>query len=116
MRRSDLVRRLRKLHGEMRPNLLAAGIEEERVDSFLMSIDDRSDDVISEYTTKLTDLAAGPYREFMSIWGLKHPEWWANMSMLGETDLREHRLLRPLAKTLRAEWREMHRKPKKTEP
>jgi len=94
----------------MRPNLLAAGIE--NVDQFAATVKDRTDDEVAGYTDWLGKLGEAEYKEFMAIWGLKSPEWWANMAMLGETDLREHRLLRPLAKKLRAAWRKNNRKPR----
>lgn len=94
----------------MRPHLLAAGIEPAKADQFLDAVDAKGDDEVAAYLDALDALAAegGAYRAFLEIWTLKSPEWWGNMAMLGETDLREHKLLRPLAKRLRREWRALH--------
>ncbi len=110
MRRSDLVRRLRKTHGEMRPHLLAAGIEPEKADQFVGAVEAKSDEAVAAYAEALAALKSpgGALAACLEIWTLKTPEWWSNMAMLGETDLREHKLLRPLAKRLRREWRALH--------
>ncbi len=94
----------------MRPNLLAAGIEPAKADQFLDAVDAKSDEAIVAYLEALDTLRGedGAYKAFLEVWGLKSPEWWSNMAMLGETDLREHKLLRPLAKRLRREWRQLH--------
>lgn len=98
------MRRLRKLHAEMRPNLMAAGIE--NVDAFFEV--KPTPEQVEEYTAWLTGLEE--YKKFIAIWGLRTAEWWANMTLLGNNDLREHKLLRVASKELRAAWRKRHPK------
>ena len=92
----------------MRPNLLSAGVGEEKADAFLEGLGDMGDEEIVASTERLAALKDGAYRDFMKIWGLKDPQWWANMALLGENDLREHKLLKPLAKALRRAWRKLN--------
>lgn len=106
MRRSGPATKLRQLHSKMRDNLVASGIS--NVDQFVNTLDDKSDGEIEEYAAWLSALPE--YKAFMTIWGLKTPDWWANLRMLGETNLREHKLLNPLAKELRRVWRTKHSK------
>ncbi len=77
---------------------------------FVMGLDDKSDEQILDYTEQLTNLAlrGGAYHEFMAIYGLKEPQWWENMTLLGETNLREHKLRNAASKKLRHAWRQLH--------
>ena len=74
-------------------NLIAAGVSKQVPD-------DRIDEI-----EQLPE-----YKAFMGIYGLQKPEWWTSLSLMGETDLREHKLLSPLAKALRAKCRKLNSK------
>src|SRR5262249_37664962 len=80
MRRSDAVKRLKRLHAEMRPSLLSAGVSPEKADAFIEGLGGEGDEEIVAYTERLLALKGGAYRDFMKVWGLKTPEWWANMA------------------------------------
>jgi hypothetical protein len=100
----------------MRPNLLSAGVSPEKADAFIEGLGGKGDEEIVAYVERLAALKDGAYRDFMKVWGLKTPGWWANMALLGETDLREHKLLKPLAKALRREWRRLNASGKNDDP
>jgi hypothetical protein len=108
MRRSDLTRKLRKLHASMRPVILVAGIEQRSVDQFINNIDNESDDAITEYTDRLEALRLAEYSEVTKIYNLRPPTWWDHMKHIGETNLREHGLLNAATKKFRQAWRQMH--------
>lgn len=105
-RHSDVVRKLRKVHRELSPILIAAGIETKKVDGIFTGLEVKEIVDIEIYLEKLKEFMADPaYRSFMDIWTARGPEWWANMRSLGETNLRPFKLLREASKPLRAAWR-----------
>lgn len=111
MRRSDTIKRLRKTHGEMRPLLIIAGIEAEKVDQFLSTVDDRTIEEVEAYHVTLTEFrASDDYKNLHWIYHQRAPHWWENIKALGETDLREQKLLRDRSKPVRAAWRKLHAK------
>lgn len=94
----------------LRPQLIVAGLRTVDIDRFIATLDSRTDEQILDYIERVTNLTlrGGAYHGFMGIYGLKPPEWWVNMANLGETDLREHKLLRAEAKKLKHAWRQLH--------
>lgn len=107
----ETVKKLSKLMKKLRPNLLAAGLTEVQIDKFTSKVDTVTDIVVNKYIEDVTALtvAGGAYHGFMGIYGLKPVTWWENMKMLGQTDLREHKILRTESNKLKAAWKELHR-------
>ncbi len=105
-RRSDLVKKLHKHLDGLKPALTEAGITDDKI-----NFDAEGKEVadIEIHIAKLEGFeTSSEYKEFMAVFGLKKPEWWANMRHMGETDLREHKLLRVAAKPLRSAWRKVN--------
>jgi hypothetical protein len=104
MRRSDLVKRLRKLNNELRPAFEAAGVP-------VNDCDGHTDEAIEAHVAKLQTLKEGDaYKALLRIHREQSPEWWANMSLMGMTDTPEHAILRDRSKALRKAWRALNAK------
>jgi hypothetical protein len=116
MQRKEIIKSLNKLMMKISSNLKAAGISEPEQQRFIKTIDKKSDEQIVEYIERVMGLThkGGAYYEFMAIYGLRHAQWWENMSLLGETNLREHKLRNVASKQLRLAWRELHVQEKAT--
>lgn len=111
LRKSDVVRKLRNIHSQMRLTLLGAKISEAEVDLFVNSTDKRTVEEIEEYIKWLEEFRSiedGVYRGFVRYYGLKDHEWWANMELMGSTSGPEFQLCAQKSKPLRKEWRKKH--------
>lgn len=86
------------------------------ITQFVNVIHEKTEEQITNYIDQITALTTngGAYHSFMGIYGLKSIQWWENMKMLGEKDLREHKLLNAQAKILRSAWKNLHAKSKKS--
>lgn len=116
MPQADVNKKLRKLIDKLTPQLVVAGLKESEINRF--NPETKPQETVEDYIEAVTALTVkgGAYHDFMGIYGLKPPVWWDNMKMLGETDLREHKLLRAEAKKLKHAWRQLHVKAKIAEP
>lgn len=115
MSRKTIEKKVVQLINTLRPQLKAAGIEESQISKFVNLVEEKTEEQIVDYLDRVTHLTlkGGAYHGFMGIYGLRSIQWWENMKMLGETDLREHKLLNAEAKKLREAWKNLHVKPKK---
>lgn len=118
MRRRDSEKKLVHLLTKLQPQLLAAGISPEQTNKFLQGIEGKTEEMILEHVEAVTNLTlkGGEYHGFMAIYGLQTPAYWKHMELLGETDLREHKLLKAEAKKLRTAWRKLHHGRQKASP
>ena len=104
------VRKFKKLHAEMRPNLLAAGLSEAKADKHAEG--KLTEDEAEGRYARLVALKEGPeYRFFMRIWTERTPEWWSNMVLLEQTDGVEFKVLRKAGAALRKAWAASLKKP-----
>lgn len=98
----------------MKPNLVSAGIDGDAVDKFLEGVEELALAEINQLLDILKSLEAGAYTDYMKIYGLQPPSYWEHLKHLGECDLAEQKLLRPLTKSLRRAWRESNVRSKKS--
>jgi hypothetical protein len=102
----ELTARIEPLYLEMKEITLAAGVPESQynsvvqVDPEMITLDEMQDRL-----RFLQAVRAEQYQQVLGIWRLLPPEVWDRYELMGETNLREQRLLRAARKNLRYAWR-----------
>ena len=109
MPQSATAKQFNRLMREISVNLLVAKIPTQQIPTPEELLAKSEEEIqLAHIQLKSFVSKGGAYYDFMAIYGLKPPQWWDNMAMLGQTDLREHKLLKAESKKLREAWRELN--------
>jgi hypothetical protein len=112
--RDQILTQLNGLHAEMREEILASGIMQKHYDAVVVGLEILTNEQLERVRESFQLVHQTAYSDLMTIRKLKPTDWWKNMSNLfGQSNLREHKLLRDAQKKLRYSWR--HRSGEKTE-
>lgn len=103
--RTLLAKKLRKLHEQMRPLSLEAGIPAESYDLVINAIDEISYDSIEGELAFVQSFHDGVYTETRKYKSQKPDHWWVNLVVIFDNhDLPEQVILRSHFKEMRKEW------------
>lgn len=106
---ADLTSRIEPLWLEMKEITLQAGVPENQyerireVDPETITLDEMSDRL-----RFLQAVRAEQYQQVLVIWRLLKPEVWARYLEMGESNLREQRLLREARRNLKRIWKDKY--------
>jgi hypothetical protein len=104
------VRQLRRLHAEMRPLLVLAGLPPEILDLPVQNLESVSLDSITAELDFLREFRDGPYEECRAYKEQKPDHFWVNLEVVfGNTSLPEQKLLRGHYKAVRRAWKKRYK-------
>lgn len=103
---ADLTARIEPLWNEMREITLAAGVPESQYEK-IREIDPETItlDEMSDRLRFMQAVRGEQYQGVLVIWRLLPADVWARYVTMGETNLREQRLLREARKALKRIWK-----------
>lgn len=106
---SDLTSKIEPLFNEMKAITLAAGVPESQYEK-IREIDPEniSLEEMSDRLRFLQAVRAEQYQGVVVIWRLLKPEVWDRYLTMGETNLREQRLLREARRKLKRIWKDKY--------
>lgn len=104
-----VVREIRKLHAEMTPLMLLAGVQQESLDKPIESLDDVSFDTAAAILNELQTFRAGAYEECRAYKHQRSDEFWTNLVVIfNNRNLPEQQILNRHYKAVRQAWRKLY--------